>query len=107
MFGHARGSFTGATGAKPGLFEEADGGTLFLDEVGELPLAVQVKLNRTLQEKEIRRVGDNTATTIDVRVIAATCRDLKAELKAGTLPGGPLLPIECVSHPDAVAQGTP
>ena len=83
LFGHARGAFTGATGAKPGLFEEADGGTLFLDEVGELPLAVQVKLNRTLQEKEIRRVGDNTATTIDVRVIAATCRDLKAELQAG------------------------
>jgi DNA-binding NtrC family response regulator len=83
LFDHARGAFTGATGAKPGLFEEADGGTLFLDEVGELPLAVQVKLNRTLQEKEIRRVGDNTGTTIDVRVIAATCRDLKAELQAG------------------------
>jgi DNA-binding NtrC family response regulator len=83
LFGHARGAFTGAAGAKPGLFEEADGGTLFLDEVGELPLAAQVKLNRTLQEKEIRRVGDNTATTVDVRVVAATCRDLKAELQAG------------------------
>ena len=60
LFGHARGAFTGATGAKPGLFEDADGGTLFLDEIGDLPLAVQVKLNRALQEKEeIRRVGGN------------------------------------------------
>jgi DNA-binding NtrC family response regulator len=83
LFGHARGSFTGAVGAKPGLFEEAEGGTIFLDEIGELPLAVQVKLNRVLQEKEIRRVGDNRATQLNVRVIAATHRDLKAEVAAG------------------------
>jgi two-component system response regulator AtoC len=83
LFGHARGAFTGAAGAKPGLFEEAEGGTLFLDEIGELPLAVQVKLNRALQEKEIRRVGDVKATPVDVRVIAATHRDLKAEVQAG------------------------
>jgi len=83
LFGHAKGAFTGAAGAKPGLFEEADGGTLFLDEIGELPLAVQVKLNRALQEREIRRVGDNRPTSVDVRVIAATHRDLKAEVAAG------------------------
>jgi two-component system response regulator AtoC len=83
LFGHARGAFTGAAGAKPGLFEDADGGTLFLDEIGDLPLAVQVKLNRALQEKEIRRVGDNTAVRVDVRLIAATHRDLRAEVAAG------------------------
>ncbi len=83
LFGHARGAFTGATSAKAGLFEEAQGGTIFLDEVGELPLPVQVKLNRALQEKEIRRVGDNLAVKVDARVIAATHRDLKAEVQAG------------------------
>ncbi len=83
LFGHARGAFTGATGAKPGLFEEASGGTIFLDEVGELPLPIQVKLNRVLQEREIRRVGDNAPVKVDVRVIAATHRDLKAEVQAG------------------------
>ena len=83
LFGHAKGAFTGAVGAKPGLFEEAEGGTIFLDEIGELPLPVQVKLNRVLQEKEIRRVGDNRPTPVDVRVIAATHRDLKAEVATG------------------------
>lgn len=83
LFGHAKGAFTGAVGAKAGLFEEAQGGTLFLDEIGELPLAVQVKLTRALQEKEIRRVGDNRSVEVDVRVIAATHRDLKAEAAAG------------------------
>jgi two-component system response regulator AtoC len=83
LFGHARGAFTGAAGAKTGLFEEAQGGTLFLDEVGELPPPVQVKLNRALQEKEIRRVGENVPVKVDVRIIAATHRDLKAEVAAG------------------------
>jgi DNA-binding NtrC family response regulator len=83
LFGHAKGAFTGAAGPKPGLFEEADGGTIFLDEIGELPLAVQVKLNRVLQEKELRRVGDNRPVHVDLRVIAATHRDLKAEAAAG------------------------
>ncbi|MFL5264403.1 MAG: sigma-54-dependent transcriptional regulator [Anaeromyxobacteraceae bacterium] len=83
LFGHARGAFTGAATAKAGLFEEADGGTIFLDEVGELPLATQVKLNRALQEKEIRRVGDTAAVRVDVRVIAATHRDLRAEVAGG------------------------
>ncbi len=92
LFGHARGAFTGAAAAKPGLFEEAQGGTLFLDEVGELPLPAQVKLNRALQEKEIRRVGDNQALPVDVRVIAATHRDLREEIACRPLPRGPLLP---------------
>ena len=83
LFGHARGAFTGAATAKAGLFEEADGGTIFLDEIGELPLGTQVKLNRVLQEREIRRVGDNVAIKVDVRVIAATHRDLKNEAQAG------------------------
>jgi two-component system response regulator AtoC len=83
LFGHARGAFTGAANAKLGLFEEADGGTLFLDEIGDLPLRVQVKLNRALQEKEIRRVGDNTAVRVDVRLVAATHRELRAEVAAG------------------------
>jgi len=83
LFGHARGAFTGAAGLKRGLFEEADGGTLFLDEIGDLPLPVQVKLNRALQEKEIRRVGETGSIAVDARVIAATHRDLKAEVAAG------------------------
>jgi two-component system response regulator AtoC len=83
LFGHARGAFTGAASAKRGLIEEANGGTVFLDEVGELPLPVQVKLNRVLQEREIRRVGDNTAVQVDVRVVAATHRDLREEVRAG------------------------
>ncbi len=81
LFGHVRGAFTGATSDKAGLFSEASGGTIFLDEIGELPLPMQVKLNRALQEREIRRVGGTTATTIDVRVIAATQRDLKGEVE--------------------------
>jgi two-component system response regulator AtoC len=83
LFGHARGAFTGAAGAKAGLFEEARGGTIFLDEVGELPLPAQVKLNRVLQEKEIRRVGDTQPIPVDVRVIAATHRELREEARAG------------------------
>jgi DNA-binding NtrC family response regulator len=83
LFGHAKGAFTGAAGMKRGLFEEAEGGTIFLDEIGELPLPVQVKLNRVLQEKEIRRVGDTSPVKVNVRVIAATHRDLKAEVQAG------------------------
>jgi len=83
LFGHARGAFTGAAGLKHGLFEEADGGTIFLDEIGDLPLPVQVKLNRVLQEKEVRRVGENLPLPVDVRIIAATHRELKAEVAAG------------------------
>jgi two-component system response regulator PilR (NtrC family) len=83
LFGHVKGSFTGAVSNKPGLFEVAHGGTLFLDEVGELPQTLQVKLLRALQEKQVRRVGGNADTAVDVRIVAATNRDLHAEALAG------------------------
>ncbi len=83
LFGHARGAFTDAVKDRLGLFEEADGGTLFLDEVGELPLPLQAKLLRALQESEIRRVGDNDSIKIDVRLITATLRDLSGDVASG------------------------
>jgi two-component system response regulator AtoC len=83
LFGHVRGAFTGATADKAGLFEHADGGTLLLDEIGEMPLALQAKLLRVLQEGEIRRVGDERVKRINVRVLAATARDLAGDAAAG------------------------
>ncbi len=83
LFGHAKGSFTGAVHEKRGLFEVADQGTLFLDEIGDLPMALQAKLLRTIQERTIRRVGDNKTIHVDVRLIAATHKDLQAEVRAG------------------------
>jgi two-component system response regulator AtoC len=83
LFGHKRGAFTDATFDKRGLFEEADKGTLFLDEIGELPVSLQVKLLRALQEESIRRLGDTKDTRVDVRIVAATVRDLSADVKLG------------------------
>ncbi len=83
LFGHERGAFTGAVGDRPGAFERADGGTLFLDELGELPAEVQPKLLRALGEGEVRRVGGQRARKVDVRVVAATNRDLRREVNAG------------------------
>jgi DNA-binding NtrC family response regulator len=83
LFGHERGSFTGAAGRREGRFKQADGGTLFLDEVSEIPLPLQVKLLRFLQEKQFERVGGNETLTVDVRIVAATNRDLKERVKAG------------------------
>ncbi|MBV8763108.1 MAG: sigma-54-dependent Fis family transcriptional regulator [Deltaproteobacteria bacterium] len=84
LFGHVRGAFTGASNSRPGFFAQADGGTLILDEVGELPPAVQAKLLRALQEGEIQPVGSGRIDKVDVRVVAATNRDLAADVKAGT-----------------------
>src|SRR5271156_2780034 len=83
LFGHVRGSFTGATETRPGLFEYADGGTVFLDEIGETSLHMQAKLLRVIQNREIQRVGSPEVKKVDVRLIAATNRDLRAEVLAG------------------------
>src|SRR6476660_2415992 len=84
LFGHARGAFTGASDAKRGLIELADGGTAFFDEIGDLPLETQVKLLRLLQEREFRAVGSLTTRKVEIRVIAATHRDLIREIEHET-----------------------
>src|ERR1041384_7081387 len=84
LFGHRRGSFTGALNDKKGLFQEADGGTIFLDEVGSMSGMLQSRLLRVLQEREIRRVGDNTPIYVNVRVVAATNEPLEKKIKEGT-----------------------
>ncbi len=84
LFGHAKGAFTGAVGERAGLFEQAQGGTLFLDEIGELPLAMQTRLLRVLQEREVRRVGGSSTKKVDVRVLAASNRNLAEQVKEGS-----------------------
>ena len=94
LFGHEKGSFTGAVRAKPGLFEIANGGTLFLDELGEMPLDVQVKLLRVLQQREFRRVGGTRTLTTDARVICATNRNLEDMVREGTFREDLLVPLK-------------
>jgi DNA-binding NtrC family response regulator len=84
LFGHEKGSFTGAQGRREGRFKQADGGTLFLDEISEIPMPMQVKLLRFLQERQFERVGGNETLTVDVRIVAATNRDLRERVKAGS-----------------------
>jgi DNA-binding NtrC family response regulator len=98
LFGHVKGAFSGAQENKKGLVELADGGTAFFDEIGDLPLEMQVKLLRLIQEREFRAVGALQWRKVDLRIIAATHRDLKAEV-AGPLPRGPVLPAQRVHHP--------
>jgi len=83
LFGHARGAFTGAVAERPGVFEQANTGTLFLDEIGELAHRAQAKVLRTIQENEVRRVGENVPRRVDVRLVAATNRSLQSEVQAG------------------------
>jgi two-component system response regulator PilR (NtrC family) len=87
LFGHLKGAFTGALSDRPGLFEQAEGGTLFLDEIGEVPLQLQAKLLRVLQEREFRRIGDSIDRKADVRIIAASNRDIEEQVKEGSFRG--------------------
>ena len=96
LFGHVRGAFTGATDAKPGLFEYADGGTVFLDEIGETSLPLQAKLLRVIQNREIQRVGSPELKKVDVRIVAATNRDLRAEVLAGRFREDLFYRLSCI-----------
>ena len=95
LFGHEKGAFTGADRQREGRFVQADGGSLFLDEIGEMPVSMQVKLLRVLQERELTRVGGQTVIPVDVRLIVATNRDLAQLVKEGGVSRGPVLSPEC------------
>jgi DNA-binding NtrC family response regulator len=87
LFGHRKGAFSGATSDRKGAFEEADGGTIFLDEIGEMPLEMQPRLMRVLEQKEVKRIGENTVKNVDVRVLAATNQNLEAAVSEGKFRG--------------------
>ena len=103
LFGHEKGAFTGAVAQKKGKFELADGGTIFLDEIGDISPKLQVELLRVLQERRFYRVGGTEEIAVDVRVIAATNRDLAADGARGPLPRRSLLPAERDQHPHPAA----
>ena len=107
LFGHTRGSFTGALANKQGKIEMADQGSLFLDEIGEMPVELQVKLLRLIQEREIEKIGAAAPTKVNVRIIAATHRNLQAMVEDATFPGGSLLPSRRDSTDPSAAAGTP
>ena len=94
LFGHEKGSFTGANARKVGRFEQAEGGTLFLDEIGDMPLEAQTRLLRVLQSGEFMPVGGRTPIKANLRIVAATHRDLRQLVSAGAVPRGPVLPPE-------------
>ena len=107
LFGHEKGAFTGAISTRKGRFENATGGTVFLDEIGDLSAMTQVKLLRVLQEKEFERVGGNETIRVNVRVIAATNRNLEVAMEEGTFREDPVLPLERLSDPLATDTGAP
>ena len=103
LFGYERGAFTGAVGSQAGALRAGHGGTLFLDEIGEIPVEMQVKLLRVLQESEFERVGGIKTIRVDVRLVAATNRDLKKRDRRRRVPRGPLLPAQRGADPPAGA----